>query len=122
MRVDFNDYRLTWGTSYIGPVRLDPKFADPYGDISDIPYTCLGPDFGDLLCKGVDFAPSYVTHSLSLYYRGDSWTLGGGVRNLFDKAPPVVDGFQVLAVNNAPLGYGYDLNGRRLFLTLGKKF
>jgi len=41
-----------------------------------------------------------------------------GVRNVFDKAPPKVDS-QLSGTNtfrNIPLGIGYDLRGRTMFL------
>jgi iron complex outermembrane receptor protein len=60
-----------------------------------------------------------------VYYYGDVWTFGGGMRNVFDTAPPLVDpdeGLEVLSVNNVPLGYGYDLNGRTYFLNIAASF
>ena len=30
-----------------------------------------------------------MVHNVSLFYREDNWTLGMGVRNLEDKAPPL---------------------------------
>ena len=119
LRGEYNDYTLTWGSRYIGEVE---QFGHEYSDIFDLSSTCFGPSRDDLLCKDVNFAGSYVIHSLSLFYRGDQWTIGGGVNNLFDKAPPRIDTAQVTGVNNTPIGYGYDLNGRSLFLTLGTKF
>ncbi|NNC97403.1 MAG: TonB-dependent receptor [Gammaproteobacteria bacterium] len=119
LRAEFNEYRLTWGTRYIGEVE---QFGDEYSDINGLSSTCFGPSQDDLLCKDVNFAGSYLTHSLSLFYRGDQYTIGGGVSNIFGKAPPLVDSAQVLATNNTPIGYGYDLNGRTFFINLGGKF
>ena len=59
-----------------------------------------------------------MTHTFSLYYEADTWTLGAGVRNLTDEAPPLVDSTEILSVNNAPIGYGYNLAGRAYFLNL----
>jgi len=74
-----------------------------------------------VLCRDVGFADSYLMHSMSVFYYGDKWTIGGGIRNVFDNAPPEVDGSEVLAINNAPIGYGYDIGGRTLFLDLTVK-
>ena len=41
-----------------------------------------------------------------------------GIRNVFDTAPPFVDGTEVLSINNVPIGYGYDLRGRTFFVNL----
>ena len=55
---------------------------------------------------------------MSLYYYGDVWTLGGGIRNVFNEEPPTVDGNEVFAFNNVPFGAGYDYLGRQLFLNV----
>jgi iron complex outermembrane receptor protein len=44
------------------------------------------------------------------------------MRNLFDQAPPKVDGTEILAINNAPIGYGYDLQGRVYFFNVAVNF
>ena len=55
-------------------------------------------------------------HSLSLSYIEDNWALTLGARNITNEAPPMVDGSEVSSINNAPIGYGYNLMGRSLFL------
>jgi iron complex outermembrane receptor protein len=57
-----------------------------------------------------------------VYFYGDRWTFGGGIRNVFNEEPPFVDGTEILAVNNAPIGYGYDLNGRTYFFNIAANF
>ncbi|MCE2390650.1 MAG: TonB-dependent receptor [Proteobacteria bacterium] len=81
--------------------------------------------------------PNWITsvdaifyHSLSVRYRDDdngwSWTVG--VRNLFDKDPPVVSqsgSTSSLTTNvyfNVPLGAGFDLSGRRIHSTFAYEF
>ena len=76
----------------------------------------------DVLCRDFGDTDNYFIHHLSLYYYGDRWTLGAGVRNLADKKPPVVDGTELFAANNTPLGYGYDVNGRTFFMNVGVNF
>ena len=127
-RIVFGDYRFTWGTRYIGDVTVREAIRDDFSDINGTSSTCFGnvendiiPNDG-LLCRDVDFAASYVTHSASLFYRGDVWTIGGGISNVFDKAPPRVDSAQVTAINNTPIGFGYDINGRRYFFNVSRKF
>jgi len=84
--------------------------------------TCLGPDFGDENCRTVFSAPDYWTHTLSVTYRGDDWNAVIGVNNIFDKAPPLVSGREVLQINNVPIGNGYDLNGREYSIRVRKSF
>lgn len=84
--------------------------------------TCLGPDFGDVNCRTVSTAPNYFVHSVSATYRGDDWDVLVGVNNVLDKAPPLVSPREVFAINNVPVGNGYDLNGREYFVRLRKTF
>ena len=117
LRANVSDFRFTWVINYIGKVDQDPLGIDEMDDISGIADTCLGPP-DDVLCRDVGFGDAYWLHSTSLYYYGDTWSIGGGVRNVFDEAPPLVDGTEITSVNNVPLGYGYDLRGRTFFLNL----
>ncbi len=121
LAASYDKWRVTWQTRYIGKVRQDVDGLDDFDNISGNSDTCLGaPD--DVDCRDVGFAEHYMTHALSAYYYGDSWKLGLGIRNVFDKAPPVVDGSEILAVNNTPIGAGYDLVGRTVFLNIAKSF
>jgi iron complex outermembrane receptor protein len=76
----------------------------------------------DVLCRDVGFADNYMTHSLSVSYSEDNWFVTLGASNITDKAPPLVDGSEVSSMNNAPIGYGYNLLGRTLFLNVGYDF
>ena len=59
---------------------------------------------------------------VSLYYRQDNWNVGVGVRNVFDKEPPMVDGIEIQSKSNVPLGYGYNINGRSYFMNVLYRF
>ena len=125
VRFDMDKWRLTWETNYVGSVEQDELGIDAFGNILGDPATsdtCLGPALGDVNCRDIGFAEDYFLHHMSLYYYGDVWTFGGGIRNLFDEEPPFVDGTEILAINNAPIGYGYDLRGRTFFLNIGANF
>ena len=123
LRVDIRDWRLSWSTRYVGEVEQDPAGIDEWGDISSGSDTCLGPTRGDVLCRDVGFADEYFLHSASVYYYGDTWTVGAGVRNVFDEPPPMVNhGEGVFHRRNMPLGMGYDLNGRTYFFNLAARF
>ena len=126
-RFDYDDLRLTWETRYTGSVIQKPEEVEDFSDITQPSRgdTCLGPDLGDVQCRDFADASNYFIHNLSLYYYGDRWTFGGGIRNLFDEEPPIVDTSTVgapLAVNRTPLGYGYDLNGRTYFFNVAVNF
>jgi len=124
IRFDMGKWRLTWSTRYIDGVEQDPLGIDAPGNVPDgTADTCLGPDYGDVNCRDVGFAKHYFRHDASLYFRGDVWTFGAGIRNLQGTAPPQVDSLQVSYVyNNTPMGRGYDINGRTYFVNVAAAF
>ncbi len=75
-----------------------------------------------MLCRDFAEADDYFRHSFSVFYNADTWTVGGGVRNVFNEEPPVVDETEVLAFSNTPIGYGYDLQGRMFFVDVAYRF
>lgn len=64
----------------------------------------------------------YFLSNLSLQYKGDDWSVTGGVRNLADKDPPRVSTGATTTIGNAPLYSGYDYFGRSFFLRFTKDF
>lgn len=125
---DVDDFRFTWQARYIGEVEQQADGIDPLDDALGnegtgfFGDTCLGFAAGDVTCRDVGFADDYITHTASLRYRTDTWTLRAGVSNIFDKAPPLVDSNEVFAISNTPIGNGYDLDGREFFMSVSKKF
>ena len=116
-RADVNDWRITWSTRYVSSVEQQASGIDAPGNIVDgTAHTCGGPTLGDLNCRDVGFAENYFVNDASVYYYGDKWTLGAGLRNVFNEAPPKVDGSEVFSFNNVPFGSGYDYLGRTAFL------
>lgn len=119
MRVDVGKWRGTWSTRYISSVEQDPDTVDSFSNVVDGgSQTCYGPSLDDVDCRDVGFAENYFVHDMSVYYRGDQWTLGAGMRNVFNEAPPQVNGTEVFALNNTPFGAGYDVFGRQIFLNV----
>jgi iron complex outermembrane recepter protein len=140
---DIDKIRFTWQVNYTGPVEQQEdgidEFSDAFGNGPDgLPNgfasdTCLGNGTrngdgsvrvaGDgLFCRDVGFAKKYFTHTVSVRYRDDSWTLRAGITNLFDRDPPLVDSNEVFAIANTAIGNGYDYNGREFFMSVQKKF
>ena len=121
VRADYDRWRVSWTTRYVGAVIEHPDFIDEFDEaITGASDTCLGPP-DDLLCRDVDSVSSYMVHSASAWYRGDSWRVGVGASNVFDTAPPQVNEGPA-TVNNSPIGAGYDLDGRTYFLSLSMRF
>ena len=114
-RVDWDRWGATWQTQYLSGVGQDIDGVDSFDNISGGSDTC-GLNGEAVLCRDYAEANSYQIHTASLYYDGDDWTLGFGVRNVFDDAPPRVDGTEITSINNVPLGYGYNVAGRQYFV------
>ena len=124
-RVDYDDFIFNWQTYFLGAVRADQDVIaqDVFGSVADgLSETCLGAAPDNVQCRNVNTADAYFMHSASITYRKDDWSVGIGVRNVFDKNPPRIDTGSVFGRNNVPLGGGYDLNGRRFFANVSKKF
>ena len=93
LRVDYDRWRLSWQSRYLGSNIGYHDFEPVFGDVQEntpSSSTCLGPPT-DMQCKDVETAPDYWIHHAALTYRGNEWQIVGGLRNVFDKAPPQVD-------------------------------
>ena len=66
----------------------------------------------------------YFLSNISIGYEADTWSATLGIRNVFDKNPPRVDQdtFNPTLIGNVPVGSGYDILGRSVFLALTKEF
>ena len=142
--ISYGDWNATWQISFKSRVDQDPDGLDDWGsalgveDLTAEPTvddfgnaatypqvtadTCYGIANDDVDCRDVGFIKSQIIHNLSLYYRADTYTVGFGVRNVFDKAPPRVDGTEIQSYSNVPIGYGYSIFGREYFLNISKQF
>lgn len=120
LRAQVEKWTFAWTINYIGEV--DNQFPDEFNDIFNstgeaLADTCLGPP-DDVLCHDISKADDYFNHAFSVAYTNDNWVVRAGMRNVFDQAPPQVDSSEVTSVNNSPIGRGYDLYGRTLFLNV----
>ena len=121
VRLAWDRWTMNWQTRYLGSVAQDVDTVDEFSDAFNVSDTCLGPP-DDELCRDLGETGSYMVHNVSLFYREDNWTLGMGVRNLEDKAPPLADPSEVLGVKARPIGYGYDVFGRTFFVNASYNF
>ena len=126
-RFEYDRWRLTWETRFRRHVHQWRPGVDPYGDIyssnGEFADTCLGPDYGDVFCRDYADSGNYFLNNMSLYYSADRWSAGLGIRNVFDEWPPQVDSNELFSViNNTPIGRGYDLGGRSIFLDFEVSF
>ncbi len=114
-RADYDDFRVTWNTRYISQVG---QFVEGIDSRFGASQTCLPEE----LCRDYASAEAYFRHDASIGYNADTWDFVIGVRNLFNEEPPFVNSSEVTTNVNAPVGVGYDLLGRRVFMSVRKNF
>ena len=117
----WDKWRFNWQARYLGAVGQDADAVDAFSDAFTASDTCLGPP-NDELCRDYAEADSYMIHSVSVFYNEDNWSVGMGVRNLEDKAPPLADPSEITGVKSRAIGYGYDLMGRSFFVNASYNF
>ncbi len=132
-RLSYEKWRLQLATRWMSAVDQDPRYIDAFSDIygvldgngdATLPSsdTCFGGQV-DVLCRDVGFADDYMVHTLSLSYQEDNWGVTVGARNIFDEEPPMVDPSEgPSSINNTPIGYGYNVSGRTIYINFGYQF
>lgn len=122
LALSFSDYRISYSPRYIGPNKPDPEDVDAWDNgITGFADTCYGPP-DDVLCRDWDESDGYLNHTIGVRYDKYNWEVILSIQNLTDEAPPKVDPTEVFSRNNVPLGNGYDLLGRTVFLSAGFRF
>ena len=77
---------------------------------------------GRPISREVNFVSAEWFHDASITYSVDSWAMTMGVKNIFDNEPPLIDRDFANQRNNAVTSSGYDLIGRRVFVSARKTF
>jgi len=114
-----DNWAMGWRSRFIGEFALDRIDVDTSTNGSRDACRVLG---GPTTCIKAHAGDSIWYHDLSLTYEADEWTITGGVRNLLDEKPPLIDQGQGPARMNIVVQSTYDLIGRRMFLNLSKRF
>ena len=128
--VDYDNFRFTWQTRYIGDVEQDPDGIDPLSDAFGngpdgnptgfLGDTCLGGGTANVpgdgvFCRDVGFADEWFEHTASIRWDNGTIRIIAGVTNIFDTDPPLIDTNEVFGISNTPIGNGYNLDGREFF-------
>lgn len=112
--LDRGDWTYSWFVDYVGRQDDNRYFT---ADLNQ-PDTYFGlPALYDVNTE------AQFTHGASVRWQGDTWTLAGGVRNLFDEEPPQVSDVIATSAGNTPLSAtAYPVLGRTFFVNISKTF
>lgn len=110
----YDDFRFSWQTRYIGSGE-----ADNLGAFTANTVACTGltdAAGAPLKCRNISYTEDYKSHSASVGYSQDNYSVTVGVRNVFNhRGSSVSSGNGITANNNIALGIGYD-NPRSVFV------
>ncbi|HVY89847.1 MAG TPA: TonB-dependent receptor [Hyphomonadaceae bacterium] len=110
------DFTYSWFIDYIGPTDNKIIGADEFINYFINPSTNLN---GHVITT----TDPWLSHDVSVRWKGDHYTITGGVLNIFDAQPPVIsDGSGQRLQNYALAATQYDLRGRTYFVRLGYNF
>jgi iron complex outermembrane receptor protein len=114
VRLDRGDFTYTWFTNYVGRQDNNRRFND---DLNE-PSAYFGLDGIYTVNTEAEFR-----HGASVRYAADTWSVTGGIRNIFGEEPPQVSDIITTSAGNTALnGTAYDLVGRRFFVNFSKSF
>ncbi len=104
------DFTYSWFVDYVGAMDHEPFAAD------------LAAYQGRTI-RRINSTDPWLSHDVSVRYRGDNFVVTGGVSNVFNAPPPVVTTGVSSRFGNTPaFASQYDLRGRTYFLRLGYEF
>lgn len=114
----YDDFRFSWQTRHITGGGLDAQ-----GTFTTNTIACTGmvdAAGAPLKCRPLVRTDDYTAHHMSIGYSIDNYEISTGVRNVFNKRPPLVDRVGVFNNNNIPLGVGYE-DPRTMFININVK-
>jgi len=114
-----DNWGVAWRTRFVGEFGLDAADVDASTNGARDACNVLG---GPTTCIKAHAGDSVWYHDLSLTYEADEWSVTGGIRNLLDEEPPLIDQGQGPARMNMVVQSTYDLYGRRFFLNASRRF
>ncbi|MBI1187552.1 MAG: TonB-dependent receptor [Alphaproteobacteria bacterium] len=116
LRFDRNDFTYFWDVNMVGKASNTEEFG---GDIFG--FRAAAPYANNAYYK--QYTEAYATHTASVRYQTDTWTLLGTVRNVFDEPPPVISTASFFArLGTFPLTNQYDLLGRTYVVSVARRW
>ena len=104
------DWTYSWFVDYVGPMDHSPFAAD------------LAAYQGRTI-RRINTTDPWLSHDVSVRYRGDNFVVTGGISNVFNAPPPAITTGVSSRFGVTPaFASQYDLRGRTFFLRLGYEF
>jgi iron complex outermembrane receptor protein len=129
---DTNDFNGTLGDpKWVGDASIQLRqgdftyswFVDYVGSMDQEAFAPALVAYNGLPIRRINSTDEWLSHDVSVRYRGDNFVVTGGVANVFNNPPPVVTTGVSSRFGNTPaFASQYDLRGRTLFLRLGYEF
>ena len=114
LSLSYDDFRFTWFSIWLqGGENKAGKFTDGR--------PCFDKSKG-IKCRPVYYTKNYIMHNTSLTWRPGDYSVTVGINNVFNKVPEKIDTSGVSGRRNFPLGIGYDVYGRSIYVTATKRF
>lgn len=106
------DWLYNWITRFVGHQDSNRRYNADYNEPVDYR--------GQSAIYKV-YTEAQFEHTVSARWQGDTIAITGGIRNVFDEAPPKVSSI-VGGVGNVPGVSNYDVLGRTAFVSVSKRF
>jgi len=113
LRLDRGDWTFTWFTDFVGRQDNNRNFSADLNEESTY--------FGLPALYKV-YTEAEWRHGLSVRWVSDTWSITGGVINLFGEEPPQVSDQLSVTGNTPNFATAYDVRGRRAFVNVSKSF
>ncbi len=113
LRLDRGDWTFNWFTDFVGRQDNNRNFADDLNLESSY--------FGLPAVYKVNTEAEW-RHGLSVRWMSDTWSVTGGIINVFDEEPPQTSDLISVTGNTPNFATAYDARGRRAFVNFSKTF
>lgn len=114
IRADWQDWAVNWRTRWVSALEGTPDQGNAFA-------ACFDVFAGSRIdgCVEKEYTENTFQHDLTMSYTADSWSVRGGVLNLFDDVDTIDND---LGLANVAIAGGSDIFGRRYFVGVSKSF
>ncbi|MFN3212257.1 MAG: TonB-dependent receptor domain-containing protein [Henriciella sp.] len=114
IRADWKDWAINFRSRFISDLIQNPDQGNAFAACFDLVANARIDG-----CVEKELTDHIWQHDLTMSYTADSWSVRGGVLNLFDEIDSIDSNF---GLANVPIQSGADIFGRRFFVGVSKSF